>query len=93
MVTTAGSTRATSAVKSGSTCAGAAGAMAAGGVAASVAAETAWKVPFQYQYHLKEITYLRPSPEEAKIPFSPQLAVDYMEQGALAWSAERSILS
>jgi hypothetical protein len=37
---------------------------------------------------LKGITYLRPSPEEAKIPFSPKLAVDYMEQGALAWSAE-----
>jgi len=47
-----------------------------------------WKVPFQYQYHLKGITYLRPSPEEAKIKFSPKLAVDYMEQGALAWSAE-----
>jgi len=54
----------------------------------SATKETAWKVPFQYQYHLKGITYLRPSPEEAKIPFSPKLAVDYMEQGALAWSAE-----
>jgi len=51
-------------------------------------ANAAWHVPFLYQYHLKEITYLRPSPEEAKIPFSPRLAVDYMEQGALAWSAE-----
>jgi squalene-hopene/tetraprenyl-beta-curcumene cyclase len=51
-------------------------------------AEAAWRVPFQYQYHLKEITYRRPSPDEAKIPFSPKLAVDYMEQGALAWSAE-----
>ena len=51
-------------------------------------ANAAWRVPFLYQYHLKEITYLRPSPEEPKIPFSPRLAVDYMEQGALAWSAE-----
>ena len=54
----------------------------------SVTKDAAWKVPFQYQYHLKEITYLRPSPQEAKIKFSPKLAVDYMEQGALAWSAE-----
>jgi len=54
----------------------------------SAAKEAAWKVPFQYQYHLKEITYLRPSPEEARIPFSPMLAVDYMEQGAQAWSSE-----
>lgn len=54
----------------------------------SATKEAAWKVPFQYQYHLKEITYLRPSPEEAKIKFSPKLAVDYMEKGALAWSAE-----
>jgi squalene-hopene/tetraprenyl-beta-curcumene cyclase len=51
-------------------------------------AEGAWHVPFQYQYHLKDITYLRPSPEEAKIAFTPKLAVDYMEQGALAWTAE-----
>jgi hypothetical protein len=54
----------------------------------SAAKEAAWKVPFQYQYHLKESTYLRPSPEEARIPFSPMLAVDYMEQGAQAWSSE-----
>lgn len=54
----------------------------------SATKEAAWKVPFQYQYHLKEITYLRPSPEEAKIAYSPRLAVDYMEQGAMAWSAE-----
>jgi squalene-hopene/tetraprenyl-beta-curcumene cyclase len=50
--------------------------------------EAAWHTPFQYQYHLKDVTYARPSPAESIIPFSPQLAVDYMEQGALAWSAE-----
>ena len=54
----------------------------------SANAEAAWKVPFRYQYHLKEVTYLRPSPEEAKIAFSPRLAVDYMEQGARAWTAD-----
>jgi squalene-hopene/tetraprenyl-beta-curcumene cyclase len=54
----------------------------------SATADAAWHVPFLYQYHLKEVTYLRPSPEEAKIPYSPKLALDYMEQGALAWSAE-----
>ena len=50
--------------------------------------DKAWQVPFQYQYHLKDITYARPSPAENKIPFSPKLAVDYMEQGALAWTAD-----
>jgi squalene-hopene/tetraprenyl-beta-curcumene cyclase len=53
-----------------------------------VTKQAAWHVPFQYQYHLKEITYPRPSPDEAKIRFSPKLAVDYMEQGALAWTAD-----
>jgi squalene-hopene/tetraprenyl-beta-curcumene cyclase len=37
---------------------------------------------------MKDVTYLRPSPQEAKIPFSPRLAVDYMEQGAAAWTAD-----
>jgi squalene-hopene/tetraprenyl-beta-curcumene cyclase len=50
--------------------------------------ETAWHTPFQYQYHLKNVTYARPSPAERIIPFSPRLAVEYMEQGALAWSQE-----
>jgi squalene-hopene/tetraprenyl-beta-curcumene cyclase len=50
--------------------------------------DTAWRTPFLYQYHLKNVTYARPSPTETKIPFSPQLAVDYMEQGALAWTAD-----
>jgi squalene-hopene/tetraprenyl-beta-curcumene cyclase len=50
--------------------------------------ETAWATPFFYQYHMKNVTYLRPSPQEAKIPFSPRLAVDYMEQGAAAWTGE-----
>ena len=50
--------------------------------------ETAWHTPFQYQYHLKDVTYARPSPAERIISFSPRLAVEYMEQGALAWSQE-----
>ena len=50
--------------------------------------EAAWHVPLLYQYHLNEVTYSRPAPEEPKIPFSPRLAVDYMEQGALAWTKE-----
>lgn len=48
--------------------------------------ETAWATPFNYQYHMKDVTYLRPSPAEAKIKFSPRLAVDYMERGAAAWT-------
>ena len=54
----------------------------------SATTETAWHIPFQYQYHLKDVTYARPSPAERIIPFSPKLAVEYMEQGALAWSQE-----
>lgn len=50
--------------------------------------ETAWHVPFQYQYHYKDVTYLRPSPAEPIIAFTPKLALDYMEQGAVAWTAE-----
>jgi squalene-hopene/tetraprenyl-beta-curcumene cyclase len=50
--------------------------------------QAAWLTPFNYQYHMKGVTYLRPSPEEARIPFSPRLAVDYMEQGARAWTAD-----
>lgn len=49
-------------------------------------AATAWGVPFLYQYHDRAITYLRPAPDEPRIPFSPRLAVDYMEQGAVAWT-------
>lgn len=48
----------------------------------------AWKVPFQYQYHYMNVTYPRPSRDEVKIPFSPRLAVEYMEEGAVAWTAE-----
>ena len=51
-------------------------------------AEAAWQVPFQYQYHHKDVTYPRPSPAESKIAFTPKLALDYMEQGAVAWTAE-----
>ncbi len=50
--------------------------------------ETAWQVPFQYQYHHRDVTYLRPSPDELKIPFTPKLAIEYMEQGAEAWTSE-----
>jgi squalene-hopene/tetraprenyl-beta-curcumene cyclase len=50
--------------------------------------ETVWHVPFEYQYHHNDVTYLRPSPAEPKIAFTPQLALDYMEQGAVAWTAE-----
>ena len=49
----------------------------------------AWPVPFQYQYHYKDATYYRPSPDEPKIPFSAKQALTYLEQGATAWTAER----
>lgn len=49
---------------------------------------TLWPVPFLYQYHHKDVTYLRPSAAEPKIPFTPKLALDYMEQGAEAWTSE-----
>jgi hypothetical protein len=55
--------------------------------------DTAWHVPFQYQYHFKEVTILRPSPDEPKIPFSPKLAVDYMDQGGVAWTCERQCVA
>jgi squalene-hopene/tetraprenyl-beta-curcumene cyclase len=50
--------------------------------------EAAWHLPFQYQYHYHQVTYPRPSPDEPKIPFSAKLARDYMELGAVAWTAE-----
>lgn len=43
---------------------------------------------FQYLYHYRNVTYLRPSAAEPIIPFNPRLALDYMEQGAEAWSAD-----
>ena len=55
--------------------------------------EEAWHIPFQYQYHFMDVTIARPSPDEAKIPFSPKLALDYMEQGALAWTGERQCVA
>ena len=55
--------------------------------------EAAWHVPLQYQYHFKDITYARPAADEPKIPFTPRLAVDYMEQGAMAWTGERQCVS
>jgi squalene-hopene/tetraprenyl-beta-curcumene cyclase len=51
-------------------------------------AQTAWHVPFQYQYHQVNVTYLRPSPAEPRIPFNLKLAVDYMEKGATAWTSD-----
>ena len=48
--------------------------------------QSAWHVPFQYQYHNKNVTYLRPSSDEPKIPFTPSLALEYIEQGASAWT-------
>jgi squalene-hopene/tetraprenyl-beta-curcumene cyclase len=52
------------------------------------AAGALWPVPFLYQYHSKDATYLRPSAEEPAIPFTPKLALDYMERGAEAWTSE-----
>lgn len=52
------------------------------------APETLWQVPFLYQYHHKDVTYLRPSADEPKIPLTPKLALAYMEQGAEAWTNE-----
>ncbi len=57
------------------------------------ASSTALQPPLQYQYHYKEVTIARPSPDEAKIPFSPRLAEDYMEQGAVAWTGERQCVA
>lgn len=47
-----------------------------------------WKVPFEYQYHLRDTTYLPPSADEPKASFSAPQALTYVEQGALAWTAE-----
>jgi len=44
--------------------------------------------PLPYQYRIHGVTYSRPSVDEPKIPFTPNLAFDYMEQGAAAWTAE-----
>jgi squalene-hopene/tetraprenyl-beta-curcumene cyclase len=46
-----------------------------------------------YQYRIHDIIYDRPSADEAKIPFTPNLAFDYMEQGATAWTAERQCVA
>ena len=50
--------------------------------------QAAWHLPFQYQYHHKSVTYLRPFAAEPTIPFNPRLALDYLEQGAEAWTAD-----
>ncbi|WP_058185289.1 prenyltransferase/squalene oxidase repeat-containing protein [Terracidiphilus gabretensis] len=48
----------------------------------------AWHVPFLYQYHHQDATYYRPTPDEPVIPLSTKLALTYLEQGAIAWTAE-----
>lgn len=58
-----------------------------------VSNEVAWPVPLNYQYHFKDVTYARPAPLEPKIPFAPRLAVDYMEQAAMAWTGERQCVA
>ena len=55
--------------------------------------EAAWHTPLAYQYHYEDITYDRPFLEEPKIPFAPRLAVDYMEQGTMAWTGERGCIA
>jgi squalene-hopene/tetraprenyl-beta-curcumene cyclase len=50
--------------------------------------ETAWLTPFSYQYHMRNVTYSRPTAQEPKVPFSSRQAVDYMEQGAAAWTGD-----
>lgn len=58
-------------------------------------AQAIWRVPFanRYQYHYQQIDIPRPSPDETKIPFSPKLALNYLEQGALAWTGERGCVA
>jgi len=58
-----------------------------------VSNEAAWNVPLNYQYHFKDTTYARPAPQEPRIPFVPRLAVDYMEQGAIAWTGEKQCVA
>lgn len=65
----------------------------AAGVSGTTPVSAAQPVPFLYQYRYKNITIPRPSRDEAKIPFSPQMAVDYMEEGALAWTGERQCVA
>src|ERR1700684_1163641 len=67
---------------------GCAVAMLSGGV---VWSQSAGAPP--YQYHFNDFTIGRRSPDELKIPFSPRLAVDYMEQGAVAWTGERQCVA
>ncbi len=48
----------------------------------------------RYQYHFKDVTIAPASAEEPKIQhFSTKLALDYIEQGAWAWSGERQCVS
>lgn len=58
-----------------------------------VSGEVAWHTPLNYQYHWKDVTYARPSPDEPRIPFSPRLAMQYLERGATAWTKERGCIS
>ena len=49
--------------------------------------------PALYQYHFGDVTIPRPSKDEPRIPFSPRLAVDYLEQGATGWTEEWKCVS
>jgi squalene-hopene/tetraprenyl-beta-curcumene cyclase len=49
--------------------------------------------PKTYQYKLGNQYILRPSRDEARIPFSPRLAVDYMEQGTAGWTDQWKCVS
>src|SRR5579875_3573477 len=44
--------------------------------------------PSVYQYKVGEHYIPRPSGQEPRIPFSPRLAVDYLEQGTDGWTDE-----
>lgn len=49
--------------------------------------------PNVYQYKVGDHYILRPSKDEPRIPFSPRLAVDYMEQGTAGWTEQWKCVS
>ena len=63
------------------------------GVAVSQGPAAEVHPPALYQYHFRDVTIPRPSKDEPRIPFSPRLAVDYMEQGAAGWTKEWKCIS
>jgi hypothetical protein len=47
-----------------------------------------------YQFHFKDLTIRPVSADEPKLPhFSAKLALDYVEQGVMAWTRERQGVS